>query len=158
MARGIDMEDPHMSTNYVQTRWYRAPEMLLDHSTVTTAIDMWSIGCVFAEMIGRRVLFPGKSPADQVELLVKTLGTPKDMSKVPGSQNGIRYLKSLMTYPGKNLADMFPGANPDAICLLSKMLVINPDDRINALDAMRHPYFKSRKLNTFYILTGQSIL
>ncbi len=148
MARGINMKDPHMSTNYVQTRWYRAPEMLLDHDTVTKEVDVWSIGCVFAEMLGRKVLFPGKSPADQVELIVKVLGTPNTKT-LKGSANGIRFLKSLMTYPGKNLNELLPGSNPDAIDLLQKMLTWDPDDRISAFDAMRHPYFKSctKKLN-----------
>jgi serine/threonine protein kinase len=89
LARGIDFEeDPTMSTNYVQTRWYRAPELLLNYKTVSKAIDMWSVGCVFAELLGSGILFKGSSPINQVEMILRVLGT-QDINNVRGSPQGM---------------------------------------------------------------------
>ena len=65
-------------TEYVVTRWYRAPELLLSCENYTAAIDVWSVGCIMAELLGRKPLFPGKDYVDQLKLIIKTLGTPSD--------------------------------------------------------------------------------
>ena len=135
--------DPHMSTIYVQTRWYRAPELLLEFDKATPAIDVWSCGCVFAELLQKGILFPGKSPAHQVELILKLLGTPKDITKVKGSPHGLDFLSRLNRHEGMSLEEKFPGCNPLALNLLAKMLAFDPDDRITAEAAMKHPFFAS---------------
>ncbi len=141
LARGITEEDPTMSTAYVQTRWYRAPELLLNHPTVTKSIDVWSAGCVMAELLLGHVFLPGKSPAHQLELILKMLGTPKDLDNSKGSHQGVEYLKRLKRYEGEDWDVRFKGVNPHAIDLMQKMLQFDPDDRVSATDAMRHPYF-----------------
>jgi len=132
-----------MSTAYVQTRWYRAPELLLNHATVSKKIDIWSAGCVMAELLTGTVFLPGKSPAHQLELILKMLGTPTNMEKSKGSRQGVEYLRRLRRYEGEKWEDRFKGVSPNAIDLLKKMLQFDPDDRISASDAMRHPYFSS---------------
>jgi len=142
LARGIDFDlDPTMSTNYVQTRWYRAPELLLNNSTVSKETDMWSVGCIFAELLTRRVLFQGKSPIEQMKLIIKILGTP-DAENIKGCQQGIDFVNQLPYSKGIDFADLFPEANPQAIDLLKKMLQFNHEKRISAQEALKHPYFE----------------
>ncbi|KAL0478720.1 mitogen-activated protein kinase [Acrasis kona] len=144
MARGIDFKNnPHMSSTYVQTRWYRAPELLLEYDKVSKAIDIWSCGCVFAELLKVGVLFPGRNPSDQVELITRLLGTPTDLSTVKGSRHGIEFIGKLKQRPKRQLSDVFPHADDLAIDLLEKMLRWDPDNRITASEAMRHPFFAS---------------
>lgn len=73
-------------TEYVVTRWYRAPELLLNSDNYTPAIDVWSVGCILAEMLGRKPIFPGKDPVDQLRLIVRILGVP--------SEEDMAYIKS----------------------------------------------------------------
>mmetsp|Transcript_26306 Transcript_26306/g.25926 ORF Transcript_26306/g.25926 Transcript_26306/m.25926 type:complete len:172 (+) Transcript_26306:336-851(+) len=75
LARGYDRETENL-TEYVVTRWYRAPEVILNSSMYTKQIDVWSCGCVFAELIGRAPLFPGDDYLDQVQRVIGVLGTP----------------------------------------------------------------------------------
>ena len=70
------MEEEEEKTEYVVTRWYRAPEVILNASEYTKAVDIWSIGCIFAELFGRQPLFPGEDFLDQVQRIISVLGTP----------------------------------------------------------------------------------
>jgi mitogen-activated protein kinase 1/3 len=142
LARGIDFEgNPAMSTAYVQTRWYRAPELLLNSITISKQTDLWSVGCIMAELLGRKVLFRGTSPIDQMHKILDVLGTP-NIEDIKGSEEGVKFV---LEYPYKkpqDLATLLPNASKDAIDLLSKMLVFNPDKRITTDEALAHPFFK----------------
>jgi len=140
LARGLDFtEDPTMSTNYVVTRWYRAPELLLNHKTVSKAIDMWSVGCIMAELLGKGVLFKGSSPINQVEKIIQVLGS-QEIENVKGSPQGLEFLSGLPKYKQQSLHKLFPNASADAIDLLEGLLQFNPEKRISAIEALRHPF------------------
>jgi serine/threonine protein kinase len=141
LARGIDFEeDPTMSTCYVQTRWYRAPELLLSHAVVSREVDIWSVGCIFAELITGSVFFKGCSPVDQIQKIIQVLGTP-ELNNVRGSPQGLEFVSRMKRCCGTDLSDLLPqGTNPLAIDLLKKMLEFNPESRISAAEAVKHPY------------------
>ncbi|KAG6409300.1 hypothetical protein SASPL_127337 [Salvia splendens] len=131
-------------TEYVVTRWYRAPELLLNCSDYTAAIDVWSVGCILAEIMTREPLFPGKDYVHQLRLITELLGTPDEASlKFLRSDNARRYVKQLPQYPKQNLAARFPSMSPLALDLLAKMLVFDPDQRITVDDAICHPYLST---------------
>ncbi len=78
LARGFrsqDQEDPNL-TDYVVTRWYRAPEVVLLASEYTKAIDVWSVGCILCELVGRKALFTGKDHLDQIKKIIEIIGMP----------------------------------------------------------------------------------
>jgi serine/threonine protein kinase len=145
LSRGIDFEvDPTMSTNYVQTRWYRAPELLLDFPTVTKQIDVWSVGCIFGELLGRKVMFQGSSTPNQLTRIIKMLGKPMP-EDIKGSRSGVEFVSNLPgeTFHGDSrwTSRAFPQVSQLAADLLYQMLHFNPEKRITALDALKHPYF-----------------
>lgn len=145
LSRPVDFHNnPFMSTYYVATRWYRAPELLLGSNIATKAIDIWSIGCIFAELLGRRVLFPGSNKVlHQIELIVSILGTP-EINDIKGHELGIRFFQKEINqkHKGVPLSELFPRADPLAIDLLQKMLQFNPYKRITAEQVLQHPYFE----------------
>lgn len=129
-------------TEYVVTRWYRAPELLLNSSDYTAAIDVWSVGCIFMELMNRKPLFAGKDHVHQMRLLIELLGTPteSDLGFVR-SEDAKRYIRQLPSYPRQPLARVFPHVHPLAIDLVEKMLTFDPTRRISVEDALAHPYF-----------------
>lgn len=145
-----------LMTEYVVTRWYRAPELLLScedsKSEYSTAIDVWSVGCIFAELLQRKPLFPGKDYFDQLNRIIKVLGMPssEDLEFVP-SEKVVNYIMSTGVQPASKLPGRLKeeGANPLAIDLCEKMLQFNPLKRISVEEALNHPYLNSlHDLNT----------
>ncbi|GLE02382.1 hypothetical protein PINS_up011220 [Pythium insidiosum] len=129
-------------TEYVVTRWYRAPEIMLNCLQYTAAIDVWSVGCILAEMLLREPLFPGNDYIHQLKLIVKFLGTPKqeDTAFVKNAK-ARRFLTKLAISKPKKWRDVLSDdVNPLAIDLLRQMLVFNPEKRISVDAALRHPY------------------
>ncbi|KAL5167090.1 Mitogen-activated protein kinase MMK2 [Glycine soja] len=128
-------------TEYVVTRWYRAPELLLNCSEYTAAIDIWSVGCILGEIITRQPLFPGKDYVHQLRLITELIGSPDDHSLgFLRSDNARRYVRQLPQYPRQQFATRFPSMSPGAVDLLEKMLVFDPNRRITVKEALRHPY------------------
>ena len=129
-------------TEYIATRWYRPPEVLLEWDTYDKSIDVWSIGCIFAELLDRKPLFPGKESAEQIELILSILGTPKieDIYKEGRSDSRELIYKygKIEKVPWK---DVLRNASDDALDLLEKMLKFDPDKRITVDQAMKHKYF-----------------
>jgi serine/threonine protein kinase len=141
LARGYDVDDEiSMSTNYVQTRWYRAPELIMNGSNITNKIDIWSAGCIMAELLTGKVLFRGNSPFDQIHRIIKLLGTPKSLDRY-GSPDSVSFFKKMHSYSAIPLHEKFSTTSNVALDLLGKMLVMDPSERISAEDALKHPYF-----------------
>ncbi|KAK6909415.1 hypothetical protein I203_103433 [Kwoniella mangroviensis CBS 8507] len=128
-------------TEYVATRWYRAPEIMLSNKRYTTAIDVWSIGCILAELLGGKPLFKGKDYVDQLNLILGVLGTPDDetLARV-SSEKALAYIRTLPHSSRVEFVDLFPEADPDALDLLSKLLAFDPSQRIDVTQALSHPY------------------
>ncbi|CAN8321669.1 unnamed protein product [Cochlearia groenlandica] len=131
-------------TDYVATRWYRAPELCGSFfSKYTPAIDIWSIGCIFAEILTGKPLFPGKSVVHQLELITDLLGTPKSET-ISGVRNdkARKYLTEMRKKSPVTFSQKFSKADPLAIRLLQKLLAFDPKDRPTAAEALADPYFK----------------
>ncbi|GAY38257.1 hypothetical protein CUMW_035300 [Citrus unshiu] len=128
-------------TEYVVTRWYRAPELLLNSSDYTAAIDVWSVGCIFMELMNRRPLFQGKDHVHQMRLLIELLGTPTDADLgFVRNEDAKRYIRQLPQHPRQSLAQVFPHVHPLAIDLVDRMLTFDPMKRITVDEALAHPY------------------
>ena len=128
-------------TEYVVTRWYRAPELLLCCDNYGTSIDVWSVGCIFAELLGRKPIFPGTDSLNQLQLIVNVLGTMNNADlEFIDNPRPHSYIKSLSYTAGIPLTGMYPQAHPLAIDLLQKMLGFDPSKRISVTQALEHPY------------------
>uniref|UniRef100_A0A8C1ATJ2 mitogen-activated protein kinase n=3 Tax=Cyprinus carpio TaxID=7962 RepID=A0A8C1ATJ2_CYPCA len=138
LARQTDDE----MTGYVATRWYRAPEIMLNWMHYNQTVDIWSVGCIMGELLKGKVLFPGNDYIDQLKRIMEVVGTPTpDVLKKISSEHAQKYIQSLPHMPQQDLAKIFRGANPLAVDLLKKMLVLDCDGRISASEALCHPYF-----------------
>ncbi|XP_075051770.1 mitogen-activated protein kinase 14 isoform X6 [Mixophyes fleayi] len=138
LARHTDEE----MTGYVATRWYRAPEIMLNWMHYNQTVDIWSVGCIMAELLTGRTLFPGTDHIDQLKLILRLVGTPEpELLQKISSEAARNYIQSLPYMPKMNFEDVFLGANPQAVDLLEKMLVLDTDKRITATEALAHPYF-----------------
>ncbi|CAL9003091.1 unnamed protein product [Prunus brigantina] len=134
-------------THEIVTLWYRAPEVLLGSTHYSTGVDMWSVGCIFAEMVRRQALFPGDSEFQQLLHIFRLLGTPTDKQ-----WPGVSALRDWHVYPQwlpQNLARAVPALGPDGVDLLEKMLKYDPAERISAKAALDHSYFDSLDKSQF---------
>ncbi|EGB05085.1 MAP kinase [Aureococcus anophagefferens] len=141
LARGFD-DDAGKLTEYVVTRWYRAPELLCETKDYDEAIDVWSVGCIFAEMLRRKPFFRGDTPQHQLETIVSVLGKPGDgaLEKIQheAARKAIFAGAECEPYP---FASYFPrDTSPTALDLLAKMLVFDPAARATVDAALEHPY------------------
>jgi mitogen-activated protein kinase 1/3/mitogen-activated protein kinase 6 len=103
-------------TDYVATRWYRAPEVILSWKKYTKAIDMWSVGCILAELIGRKPIFPGTDSQHQLSLITEILGTPSEHTVANIKQEkALSFLRQLPECEPVDLADLYPDASPDSL-------------------------------------------
>lgn len=109
---------------YVVTRWYRAPELLLSCQGYGTGVDMWSVGCIVAEMLGRKPLFPGRDYVHTLNLVCRVIGTPgEEDAAAVASSKARQYLTTMPRFPRSPLSSLFPTADPLAIDLVEKLLV-----------------------------------
>ncbi|KAF5936133.1 hypothetical protein HYC85_027262 [Camellia sinensis] len=150
-------------THEVVTLWYRAPEILLGSRHYSTPVDVWSVGCIFAEMVNQRPLFPGDSEIDELfkifrstapdnifalykffmnsQLVHLVLGTPNE-DTWPGVTSLPDFKSAFPKWPSKDLASVVPNLDSVGVDLLSKMLCLDPSRRITARSALEHEYFK----------------
>lgn len=142
-----------MMTQYVVTRYYRAPEVILNMD-YDTNVDIWAIGCIMAELITGQVLLPGTDHVDQWNRIITTLGTPSMDFISRTSESARRYIENLPVHPRPSFDEIFPesvfataASSPDlnnhnARHILERMLTIDPNDRITVVEALAHPYVR----------------
>ncbi|KAF7466162.1 mitogen-activated protein kinase 3 [Marmota monax] len=145
LARIADPEHDHTGflTEYVATRWYRAPEIMLNSKGYTKSIDIWSVGCILAEMLSNRPIFPGKHYLDQLNHILGILGSPsqEDLNCII-NMKARNYLQSLPSKTKVAWAKLFPKSDSKALDLLDRMLTFNPNKRITVEEALAHPYLE----------------
>ena len=139
-CKGIYSKPPF--TEYISTRWYRAPECLLTDGYYNYKMDIWGVGCVFFEMLSLFPLFPGDDEIDQVNKIHGILGSPNielfNKMLSHSTRNDIIYEKKV----GVGIKKFLPNVSSECIDLINKMLIYNPDERITAKQALNHSYFK----------------
>eukprot|EP00250_Pteridium_aquilinum_P035006 c8446_g1_i1 orf=1285-2421(-) len=132
-------------TDYVATRWYRAPELCGSFYTkYTTAVDMWSIGCIFAEVLTGQPLFPGRNVAHQLDLITDLLGTPSpDAITKIRNEKARKYLSAMRKKKPVPFHQKFPNVDPMAVRLLQRLLAFDASDRPTAEEALADPFFRN---------------
>lgn len=126
--------------NEVVSLWYKAPELIIDDKDYTYAIDIWSVGCIFAEMIIGHPLFESDSITDHFYNICRVLSTPSE-DNWKGVKMCSEYKETWPKYNGIGLKNQIIGINDDELDLLYKMIVYNPKERITASEALKHRYF-----------------
>lgn len=146
LARTYDDYNPKY-TNKVITLWYRPPELLLGATEYGPAVDMWSAGCLIAELLLRKPLLPGKNEIQQAELIFTICGSPTEESWPGWTSLPSAYMVQKMKYNGK-LRQVLRGHTEGAIDLVEKLLTLDPSKRISAHDALYHSWFYSKPYPT----------
>ncbi|KAJ7224365.1 kinase-like protein [Mycena pura] len=139
LSRGF--EDASHLTEYVATRWYRAPEIMLGFREYDTAIDVWSIGCILAELLSSQPIFKGKDYVDQLKKILDVLGSPEEtvLQKI-ASDKARAYVRSLPISKKRPFHKILPTADMQALELLSHMLTFDPDQRFTVTEVLEHPW------------------
>nr|ARR97155.1 p38 mitogen-activated protein kinase [Haliotis discus discus] len=140
---GLARSSAEEMTGYVVCRWYRAPEIMLNWMHYNQKVDIWSVGCILAEMITRRPLFKGSDHIDQLNRILQLTGTPNEefIAKMV-SGDARRFIRSQPKSKRKNFSEYFHNADPHAVDLLEKTLDLDPDSRISIEQALAHPYLR----------------
>lgn len=141
-AKQLVRDEPNVA--YICSRYYRAPELIFGSTKYTTAIDIWSAGCVLGELLISQPLFPGESSVDQLVEIIRVLGTPAktEIESMNKDYTEFRF-PQVKPHPWSRVfADRKPNAPPpEAIDLITQLLQYNPTKRVNPIDALAHPFF-----------------
>ncbi|XP_072031525.1 MAPK/MAK/MRK overlapping kinase-like [Amphiura filiformis] len=139
-CRSVYSKQPY--TEYISTRWYRAPECLLTDGYYTYKMDLWSVGCVFFEVLSLHPLFPGANEVDQIAKIHDVMGTPDStiLNKLRNKTRGMNF--NFPTKRGTGIEKLLPHASKESIELIYKLCTYDPDERISAKQALKEPYFK----------------
>uniref|UniRef100_A0A914V923 Serine/threonine kinase NLK n=1 Tax=Plectus sambesii TaxID=2011161 RepID=A0A914V923_9BILA len=148
LARIWDPRESVNMTHEVVTQYYRAPELLMGARRYSTAVDVWSVGCIFAELLGRRILFQAQGPIEQLNLIIDLLGTPQP-SDMKGACEGAKNHVLRSPYRPPNTVKLYalsPQASHEAVHLLSQLLVFDPEKRVTVDEALAHPYLEEGRM------------
>lgn len=144
LARSLNPEDEGSApvlTDYVATRWYRAPEILLGSTRYTKAVDMWSLGCILGEMLAGKPIFPGTSTLNQLDRIMTFTGRPSQLD-IESLQSSLAHtmLESLPPSRTRTLQEFFPSASEEGLDLVLNLMQFNPNKRLTIEQALSHPY------------------
>ncbi|KAI9293258.1 Pkinase-domain-containing protein [Neoconidiobolus thromboides FSU 785] len=154
-AKVLTKGEPNVA--YICSRYYRAPELVFGATAYTTKIDVWSTGCVMAELMLGRPLFPGDTGLDQLIEIIKVLGTPTHEQVMAMNPNYLEHrFPQIQRKPFSRVLSNYPNANL-AFDLLEKMLVYDPKERISAVEALAHPFFDELRQPDLKLPTGTAI-
>ena len=130
-------------TDYVATRWYRAPEILLGSTRYGVQADMWSMGCIFGELLGGKPMFPGTSTLSQISKVLEVTGKPskEDIESINSELANVM-LENTVVKKTNSLKNLYPKATEEELDLLKKLLQFNPNKRITVYEALEHDYVK----------------
>jgi serine/threonine protein kinase len=136
-----ESDDGQDMTDYVTMRWYRAPELVMEHRHYTGKIDVWGIGCILGELFGSKPLCQGKDRVLQLDKIIELVGTPpeEEIDQI-GSAAARRYIKRKSKRDRVDLKAKYPHVSEAGVALLERMLTFHPDKRIGVDEALRHPY------------------
>ncbi|XP_077546692.1 serine/threonine-protein kinase ICK [Haemaphysalis longicornis] len=147
LAREIRSQPPY--TDYVSTRWYRAPEVLLRSTNYSSPIDLWAVGCIVAELYSLQPLFPGRNEVDQLFRICAVLGTPDQREWPEGNQLAAALQLRWPHFPEGSLAAVVPNASREALVFMRDLLRWNPARRPTAVLALRYPYLTGTASSTY---------
>ncbi len=146
VGRGVNPDDTvdDPMTEHVVTRWYRPPELMLcPNGLYEYSVDLWSCGCILAEMLGRSPLFPGRNFVDQLTLIFDVLGSPAPIEvEYIRNPSALKFLHSIRGKQRKCFLNLFESASPLAVDLLEGLLVFDPPDRLTVHESISHRYFE----------------
>ncbi|KAG6555763.1 hypothetical protein Mapa_003003 [Marchantia paleacea] len=142
LSRNMVSEPPEASalTPDIATIWYRAPEVFLGSQVYTSAVDMWAAGCILAEMINKHPLFDGRTEIDQLSKIFQIRGTPNEETW-PGISALQEFVPLFPQWNPMEMSDVVPDLEPRGKNLLDRLLILNPNNRISAEEALQHEYF-----------------
>ncbi|CRL00777.1 CLUMA_CG014031, isoform A [Clunio marinus] len=155
LAREIRSRPPY--TDYVSTRWYRAPEVLLHSTKYSSAIDLWAVGCIASELYTFRPLFPGSSEVDQLFKVCSVLGTPEKDEWPEGHRLAAAIQFKFPECPKLPMSSIVTGASQQGLKFVEDLLSWNPDKRPNAQQSQRYPYFMNMKNSSSTSLHQKSL-
>ena len=148
LARDINSEPPF--TDYVATRWYRSPEVILNCKTYSSPIDIFALGAIIAELYTGEPLFPGKEASDQMNKICEILGTPNQSDWNEGYNLASQIHFKFPQFRGKKLKNVICRASDNAINLLESMLCFNPAKRPSAVKCLQHPFFQCNEILRYF--------
>ncbi|XP_061356868.1 cyclin-dependent kinase F-4-like [Gastrolobium bilobum] len=141
LAREISSQPPY--TEYVSTRWYRAPEVLLHSNLYSSKVDMWAMGAIIFELFTLRPLFPGTSEADEIYKICSVIGSPTTESWADGLELARDINYQFPQLASVHLSALIPSRSDDAISLITSLCSWDPCKRPTAAEALQHPFFQS---------------
>ena len=148
LARDINSEPPF--TDYVATRWYRSPEVILNSKVYSSPIDIFALGAIIAELYTGVPLFPGKEASDQMNKICEVLGTPNQSDWNEGYDLANQIHFKFPQFRGKKLKNVINRASDNAINLLEMMLCFNPSKRPSAVKCLQHPFFQCNEILRYF--------
>jgi len=143
LARGvhIDVDTPQKLTEYVVTRWYRAPEVMCCSRLYDYQIDVWSLGCITAELYTRRPLFKGRNHIEQLQLIFHYMGTPTDLTWIT-TDDAKKWIAGMQQKPAQDFSKVLPTATPVCQSFIEQLLTINPHKRPTCTESLKHEWLK----------------